>query len=143
MRKKKTYSSYLYFPFNLFQRSQITFFSSPSVSANAMGRIGGITCPFIISRDTSLRLIGLVMFSVGIITALFTSLLPETTGTALGKAMHSRGGSSSCDENTQIVQYEGEIGVNTTLNNDTDRVHNDENKEASGTRRCITSFEIT
>ena len=105
-----------------------------------MGRIGGITCPFIISRDTSLRIIGLVMFSVGIITALFTSLLPETTGTALGKAMHSRGGSSSCDENTQIVQYEGEIGVNTTLNNDTDRVHNDENKEA---RRSITSFEIT
>ena len=57
--------------------------------------------------------------------------------------MHSREESSSCDENTQIVQYEDEIGVNTTLNNDTDRVHNDENKEASGTRRSITSSEIT
>ena len=83
------------------------------------------------------------MFSVGIITALFTSLLPETTGTALGKAMHSREESSSCDENTQIVQYEDEIGVNTTLNDDADRVHNDENKEANGTSTSITSIEIT
>lgn len=52
--------------------------------ANALGRVGGITCPFIISRDTSLRTIGIVMFTVSIVTSAFVKHLPETTGKALG-----------------------------------------------------------
>lgn len=52
--------------------------------ANALGRIGGMTCPFIVSRDNSLRTIGIVMFSVGLVTALSVYQLPETVGKALG-----------------------------------------------------------
>ncbi len=52
--------------------------------ANALGRIGGMTCPFIVSRDNSLRTIGIVMFSVGLVTALSVQQLPETVGKALG-----------------------------------------------------------
>jgi hypothetical protein len=52
--------------------------------ANAMGRIGGITSPFIISESTSLRTIGIVMFVVSSATAIFTRCLPETSGRALG-----------------------------------------------------------
>lgn len=52
--------------------------------ANTLGRIGGITCPYIISRDTPLRTIGLVMFLVGFTTSMFVKALPETTGKALG-----------------------------------------------------------
>ena len=49
-----------------------------------MGRVGGITCPFIVSRDTSLRAIGLRMFSVSIATSVFVKYIPETFGKALG-----------------------------------------------------------
>jgi hypothetical protein len=52
--------------------------------ANAMGRIGGITSPFIISERTSLRTIGIVMFLVSVATAIFTHSLPETAGKGLG-----------------------------------------------------------
>jgi len=52
--------------------------------ANAMGRVGGITCPFIVSRNTSLRVIGIVMFSVGVATSVIVKHLPETSGKALG-----------------------------------------------------------
>lgn len=52
--------------------------------ANALGRIGGMTCPFIVSRDNSLRTIGIVMCSVGLVTALSVQQLPETVGKALG-----------------------------------------------------------
>eukprot|EP00536_Pseudo-nitzschia_multiseries_P006125 jgi/Psemu1/192373/e_gw1.126.79.1 len=52
--------------------------------ANALGRIGGITCPFVISRDASLQTIGLVMFLVGVVTSFCIHQLPETTGKALG-----------------------------------------------------------
>ncbi|KAL3910153.1 MAG: hypothetical protein SGILL_007807 [Bacillariaceae sp.] len=52
--------------------------------ANAMGRIGGITSPFIISESTSLRTIGIVMFLISTSTAMFSRCLPETVGKALG-----------------------------------------------------------
>ncbi|KAG7366367.1 putative sugar transporter [Nitzschia inconspicua] len=52
--------------------------------ANAMGRIGGITSPFIISGSTSIRTIGIVMCLVSMSTAVFTWCLPETAGKALG-----------------------------------------------------------
>ena len=49
-----------------------------------MGRVGGITCPYIISRSASLRTIGLVMFSVSIATSIFVKCLPETSGKEMG-----------------------------------------------------------
>lgn len=49
-----------------------------------MGRIGGITSPFIISESTSLRTIGIVMCLVSSTTSIFTRCLPETSGRALG-----------------------------------------------------------
>jgi len=52
--------------------------------ANAMGRIGGITAPFIVSESTSLRTIGMVMCLVSTMTAVFSRCLPETAGMALG-----------------------------------------------------------
>jgi hypothetical protein len=59
-------------------------FFFPSLLANAMGRIGGITSPFIISESTSLRTIGVIMFLVSGATAIFTRCLPETVGRPLG-----------------------------------------------------------
>ena len=53
-------------------------------SANALGRVGGITCPFIVSRENSLRTIGFVMFSVSIVTSICVKNLPETVGKPLG-----------------------------------------------------------
>jgi putative MFS transporter len=52
--------------------------------ANAMGRIGGITSPFIISKSTSLRTIGIVMCLISTFTAVFSRCLPETAGRAMG-----------------------------------------------------------
>ena len=52
--------------------------------ANAAGRIGGITSPFIISESTSLRTIGIVMFLISSTTAILSRCLPETVGKALG-----------------------------------------------------------
>jgi len=52
--------------------------------ANAMGRIGGITCPFIISRYISPQTIGIVMFSVSVATSIIVKCIPETSGEALG-----------------------------------------------------------
>jgi hypothetical protein len=49
-----------------------------------MGRVGGITSPFIISESTSLRTIGIIMFLVSSVTAILTRCLPETAGRALG-----------------------------------------------------------
>jgi hypothetical protein len=71
--------------------SSLTFDISAPVSfpsltpiANAMGRIGGITSPFIISESTSLRTIGIVMCLVSTVTSMVTCCLPETAGIALG-----------------------------------------------------------
>lgn len=52
--------------------------------ANAMGRIGGLLSPFIITESSSLRLIGAVMFAVSVMTSLCSHCLPETAGMAMG-----------------------------------------------------------
>lgn len=52
--------------------------------ANAMGRVGGLCSPFIITASTSLRTIGIVVFLMSIVTACFCINLPETAGRAMG-----------------------------------------------------------
>ena len=53
-------------------------------TANAFARLGGFFCPYIITDGTPLRLIGLCMFGVSIVTASISWNLPETAGMALG-----------------------------------------------------------
>eukprot|EP00934_Nitzschia_sp_Nitz4_P004151 Nitzschia sp. Nitz4//scaffold141_size107518//9546//13339//NITZ4_004263-RA/size107518-snap-gene-0.187-mRNA-1//-1//CDS//3329536249//4141//frame0 len=54
-------------------------------AANAMGRIGGFFCPYVISENTPLNLIGLSLFVVSCGAALVVSFLPETAGKKLGE----------------------------------------------------------
>jgi MFS family permease len=55
-------------------------------AANAMGRMGGFFAPYIITEGNSIRVIGVVMFIVSIVTATISLQLPETQGKALGEA---------------------------------------------------------
>jgi len=127
--------------------------------ANALGRVGGITCPFIISRDTSLRTIGIVMFTVSIATSTFVKHLPETTGKALG----------NFDVSLEEQQAQGQIGRPTLpgeqvfvqnssiessssssslpADDDADeatgrRLHDEDQTEEKDDERIISSFEI-
>jgi len=54
-------------------------------SANAMARIAGFFCPYIINDRTPLNLIGLFMFAISILTAGVAWQLPETAGRAMGE----------------------------------------------------------
>ena len=54
-------------------------------TANALGRLGGLLCPYIITEGTSLPLIGIVLFVVSFATARISGSLPETAGKSLGK----------------------------------------------------------
>lgn len=56
-------------------------------AANAVARIGGFCAPFLIAGDVSLITIGIVMLVVHSVTAFCASMLPETKGTKLGKAV--------------------------------------------------------
>ena len=58
-------------------------------AANALARIGGFLCPYIISEGTSLRAIGVFIFAVSMVTGLISWLLPETQGKAIGEAQLS------------------------------------------------------
>lgn len=53
-------------------------------TANAVARLGGFFCPYIISEHTGLNLVGIFMFSVSIFTASIAWQLPETAGKAMG-----------------------------------------------------------
>lgn len=120
--------------------------------ASAMGRIGGVTCPFIVSRDNSLRTIGFVMFSVSVATSLFIKCLPETTGKALGNfdvslkeqaqvqsgLPLSSGRQISKDNNSVSLSFTGD-----TSNNMTDKsFHGDDPTDERVDERIICSFEI-
>jgi len=96
--------------------------------ANAMGRIGGITCPFIISRDNSLRTIGLVMFFIGIMTSVFTWCLPETAGMALGNFNNS---ATEQEPHHTIPQEEEMTNINSTCIRDMREEASDVNDVAS------------
>jgi hypothetical protein len=101
-------------------------------TANAMGRIGGITCPFIISRDNSLRTIGLVMFCIGIMTTSFTWCLPETAGMALGNFDNS---AIEQEPRHTILQEEEMTNINSTCIRET--------RENASDVKDIAAFEIT
>jgi len=115
--------------------------------ANALGRIGGITCPYVISRDTSFRTIGLVMFFVGAMTSICTKLLPETNGKALGNFEvpiedHTQGFSALPVPNTQLVSSDGNVFLSCEegiVNTTTMRGLNgeDQTDECTDTRRIV------
>lgn len=52
--------------------------------ANAMSRIGGFICPYVISANNSLNNIGLFLFLVSCVAAAVVWQLPETSGHSLG-----------------------------------------------------------
>lgn len=56
-------------------------------AANAVARVGGFVCPYIVAPSTSLTTIGPCMFVVACFTAFCACHLPETNGLALGAAM--------------------------------------------------------
>ena len=69
--------------------------------ANAVARVGGFVCPYIVAPSTSLTTIGSCMFVVACFTAFCVSHLPETKGLDLGAATletHGRVKSSRDDE---------------------------------------------
>ena len=53
-------------------------------AANAIARIGGSVSPFLITENTPLLTIGIVMLCISLVTARFTSKLPETMGAEMG-----------------------------------------------------------
>jgi putative MFS transporter len=54
-------------------------------TANAVARLGGFVCPYIISDHTGLTFIGIIIFAVSVLTANIAWQLPETTGRAMGE----------------------------------------------------------
>lgn len=122
-------------------------------SANALGRVGGITCPFIVSRDTSLRTIGIVMFSVSIMASFFVKYLPETTGKALGnfdvclkeqtqgQPSHPMlsGQQLSCSISTILSSSSNDDVANKTTGR---RFSGGDQTDEGGDERNISSFEI-
>lgn len=53
-------------------------------AANAIARIGGAVCPYIVSERTPLPTIGIIMLCVSIATSRFVFKLPETKGIGMG-----------------------------------------------------------
>jgi hypothetical protein len=54
-------------------------------SANAMARLGGFFCPYIINETTPLNAIGIFIFAISVLTAKIAWQLPETAGISMGE----------------------------------------------------------
>jgi len=54
-------------------------------AANAVARLGGFFCPYIISDHTPIHWIGIFIFTVSVVTASVSWFLPETAGQSLGE----------------------------------------------------------
>jgi len=77
--------------------------------ANAMGRIGGFFCPYIISESFPLHHIGLFLFLVSSIAAAAVSQLPETCGQRLGSSQNKslgQGKSHMANGTDSYIQFE-------------------------------------
>jgi hypothetical protein len=57
-------------------------------AANAIAKIGGFICPFVVAPSTSLTTIGITMFGMACFTAVCVRQLPETMGIDLGAASY-------------------------------------------------------
>jgi len=55
-------------------------------SANAIARVGGALSPFIVALYVPMRVIGIIMASVALVTSVLSWHFPETQGKALGTA---------------------------------------------------------
>ena len=64
-------------------------------AANAMARLGGFICPYIINEETNMQTIGTFLLILGCIAAYSSSKLPETMGKSLGSSHGSSGSSRS------------------------------------------------
>ena len=78
-------------------------------AANAIARIGGSLSPYIISERTSLLEIGIVMFCISLVTARFTSKLPETMGVAMGADAKTKENTPTVHSETELVPASSEI----------------------------------
>jgi hypothetical protein len=65
--------------------------STGHAAANAISRVGGAICPFIVSERTPLLAIGCIMLFVALVTARFVHKLPETMGQGMGVAAIAEG----------------------------------------------------
>jgi MFS family permease len=65
--------------------------STGHAAANAISRVGGAICPFIVSERTPLLAIGCIMLFVALVTACFVHKLPETMGQGMGVAAIAEG----------------------------------------------------
>jgi len=71
-------------------------------ASNAMARIGGFVCPYLVAGNVSFRDLGIVMILIHFGVAFCASRLPETKGVELGKVMDSKnrndavGGAERC-----------------------------------------------
>lgn len=61
-------------------------------AANAMARLGGFVCPFLVSQSFSLRTVGTILFVVATATAGLARNLPETKGRAMGLGLEESDG---------------------------------------------------
>jgi len=55
-------------------------------AANAIARIGGAMIPYLITDGIPLRIVGIIMLCISLVTARVTWKLPETKGVAMGTA---------------------------------------------------------
>jgi hypothetical protein len=77
--------------------------------ANAIARIGGSLSPYIISERTPLLAIGIIMFCISLVTARFTSKLPETKGVAMGAGAKTQKNTPTVHSETELVLASSEI----------------------------------
>lgn len=74
--------------------------------SNAMARLGGFFCPYIISEQTPIHKVGWCIFAVSMVSASFSWYLPETAGQSLGEGVERK------DRKKQIkVQQEQEAAT--------------------------------
>ena len=58
--------------------------------SNAMARLGGFFCPYIISEQTPIQYVGWCIFAVCLVSAGFSWYLPETAGQSLGEGVERK-----------------------------------------------------
>ena len=85
-------------------------------AANALSRLGGFVCPFIVGPSFTLREIGTIMFAIACGTAFCAMNLPETMGREMGAA-HLDFGDSKDDDNTPkkpIIRHQETVDTAST-----------------------------
>jgi len=82
-------------------------------AANAVARIGGFICPYVVEGNTKLFTVGIVMIVIHALAVFCVTFLPETKGKAMG--FHDTSGIS----NTTNTQIQNESTSPTVINSET------------------------